>query len=398
MKSSNRIASRSRHAGIGIVEIMVGMVIAMVSSLVIFQMLATAESRKRTTSSGSDAHISGQVAMYMIERDLKRAGYGISAKNAGISPVGCTVYGWNEDLVPNTFNFRLAPVLIVKGSGAAPDTIQALSSSSELFFGPVEFDGSTLTTKRLKNKGDRAGFRKGDLLLGVQDPTGTPQCALFEMTHDDDPDPQAIGHRRGNYTLNQAYSAVTPPATVPSKYNRDDVSGPMVAFGAAGWIYNLGRLPELASWSINEMSGSTRIQPQLVKRNALSLSTDSVVSDSIVNLKANYGIDSNGDGKVDDTEWTDTTPTTNATWQRLKAIRFALLVRSGNWEKPNTSGTAYVTPSAPSWYGGQFTMAHLDGTAGTGAHSDPEMEWRNYRYRVFQTTVSFRNAIWGEAL
>ncbi len=398
MNIQNRNASRDRQSGIGIVEIMVGMVIAMVSSLVIFQVLATAESRKRTTASGSDAHISGQIAMYMIERDLKRAGYGISAKNGGISPVGCTVYGWNEDLVPNTFNFRLAPVLISKGSGGAPDTIQSLSSSSELFFGPVEFDGSTLTSKRIKNKGDRAGFRKGDILLGVNDPSGTPQCAVFEMTHDNDPDPQAIGHRRGNYDLSSAYSTSTPPATVPSKYNRDDVSGPMVTYASSGWVYNLGRIPELASWSINAVSGSTYIQPQLVKRNALSLSTDTVVADNIVNLKANYGIDANSNGIVDDTEWTDTTPATNAEWQRLKAIRFALLVRSGEWEKPNTSGTAHVTPAAPSWYGGAFTMNHLDGTSGASTHSNPEMEWRNYRYRVFQTTVSFRNAIWGEAL
>ena len=35
------------------------------------------EERKRTTSSGSDAQITGSIAIFNLDRDIKQAGYGI---------------------------------------------------------------------------------------------------------------------------------------------------------------------------------------------------------------------------------------------------------------------------------------------------------------------------------
>ena len=43
-----------------------------------------------------------------------------------------------------------------------------------------------------------------------------------------------------------------------------------------------------------------------------------------------------------------------------------------------------MTPAAPAWTGGAFTMTNpADGT-----------DWRFYRYRVYETIVPLRNMIW----
>ena len=57
--------------GFSLVEIMVAAAIALIGIVVIFQVLAVWEERKRTTSSGSDAQIAGTIAMYNLDRDVR---------------------------------------------------------------------------------------------------------------------------------------------------------------------------------------------------------------------------------------------------------------------------------------------------------------------------------------
>lgn len=87
------------NAGFSIVEIMVGMVIALVGVVVIFQVFSASEGIKRTTTSGGDALQNGASALFTLERSLKEAGYGIfsstnqpplPADPAGTAPVTIT--------------------------------------------------------------------------------------------------------------------------------------------------------------------------------------------------------------------------------------------------------------------------------------------------------------------
>ena len=122
--------------------------------------------------------------------------------------------------------------------------------------------------------------------------------------------------------------------------------------------------------------------------------SDVEVATSIVQLKAMYGKDATVDnGRTVDT-WNTVTPANAAEWMQVRAVKVAVLARSGQYEKTpvyTPAGcTTSCTPPAPSWtHPGTgasvpFTMANLaDGT-----------DWRNYRYRVYQTTVPLRNMIW----
>jgi type IV pilus assembly protein PilW len=68
------------------------------------------------------------------------------------------------------------------------------------------------------------------------------------------------------------------------------------------------------------------------------------------------------------------------------------------------TGTAVaVTPSAPHWASGSiaFAMRNVDNTEDSGASAINGVaaanNWRNYRYRVYDTVVPLRNMIWGTA-
>ena len=109
--------------------------------------------------------------------------------------------------------------------------------------------------------------------------------------------------------------------------------------------------------------------------------SDVEVATSIVQLKAMYGKDATVDnGRTVDT-WNTVTPANAAEWMQVRAVKVAVLARSGQYEKTPVYTPAGCTTSCTSV---PFTMANLaDGT-----------DWRNYRYRVYQTTVPLRNMIW----
>lgn len=63
--------------GFSLVEILVGMAIALIGALIALHVLATSEGQKRTTMSSGDAQQNSLLALYLLERDVRQAGYGI---------------------------------------------------------------------------------------------------------------------------------------------------------------------------------------------------------------------------------------------------------------------------------------------------------------------------------
>jgi type IV pilus assembly protein PilW len=99
--------------------------------------------------------------------------------------------------------------------------------------------------------------------------------------------------------------------------------------------------------------------------------------------------DSNGDG-LNDT-WTPAAPSTYD-WSRVMAIRVALVVRSAQFEKTNVSpATIQLWPDATSNSGCNGTAILSNGPNTGPVWTVPD---RQYRYRVFETIIPMRNAIW----
>jgi type IV pilus assembly protein PilW len=381
---------RSRlQRGLSMIEMMVGITIGMITVVVIFQVLTASDARTRSTAAGGDAQMSGTVAMYSLDRDIKLGGMGFGTGTAVYT--GCSVAAHNSDLATPDFTFALMPVQIVQGADGSPDAINVLYSNSQYFVAAQGLDASTATTKRLRA---RAGFQLGDLIIvaGRTSSASPVSCALLEVTVNNNPDNLTIGHTQA------PYARFYPNKLNPSDTSRTPTFNTSAGFGASlteGTVFNLGPEPQRTEWRI-AADGM-----HLTQRNSLLSDAVIEVAAGVVNLKAQYGVDgANGepvDNIINDNEWTNTAPTDVT---RLRAVRVALLVRSDNFEVPMTDSSGnpvHITPAAPTWAGGTFGMNNLDGTAGGTAPDAPPKDWRNYRYRVYESVIPLRNMIWGTA-
>ncbi len=66
-----------RERGLSLVELMVGIVVAMAAVLVVTQMFKLSEGQRRTTTGGDDAQMTGAIAISLLQRELRQAGQGL---------------------------------------------------------------------------------------------------------------------------------------------------------------------------------------------------------------------------------------------------------------------------------------------------------------------------------
>lgn len=379
----SRGQSHSPEQGMSLIEILVGIVIGMLGILVIFSVLSVAEGRKRTTTAGSDAQMAGAVALFSLERDIKQGGYGFGTFGVG-NPINCTVdaYDGLRGGGSKDFDFALAPALITQGAAGAPDTIAVLYGNTDLIVAGKTFTFSSNSTKATSSTlGGRTGILRSDVLLLAGTVGGALACQLIEVTGNTNVDAVTIDHGTGSYTPQNGVGSIT------ARYNK--ATGP--AF-TNGFIYELGSSPLRNLWSIQ--NGRLVVQDDIHWSDADGdgINDPVAVYDDIIDLQAEYGVaqDSNGDGRLDRIgAWTTAAPPDMAS---VYAVRVGLLARSRQAEKVK------VTGAAPSWAGGSFVMTNVDGTTDSNpgdATAGDANNWRNYRYRAYETLVPLRNIVWG---
>jgi type IV pilus assembly protein PilW len=367
----------SSHAGFSLVEMMVGVAIGLVAMVVIFQLLVSSESRKRSNSAGSDAQISGVLGLFNLERDVRSAGMGFGTAPSTI--MGCTVAAsFNGTAL--TPAVRLFPIQIIQGTADAPDTIISFYGNSTFLTASQQFTASTASSKRAQT---RNGFQPGDAVIVAGNATaaaGSANCDLVQVTDNTNADGFSFAHSNGTYTSFYTGASATAQFNTAAGTGTTYVSGTM---------FNLGNNPRRTLWQIE---GGRNLTSTDTLRNGAS----SEVSEGIINLQAEYGVDSNNDGLITDgsgtpatpNEWTTTTPTD---WTMVRAIRVGLLARGRAYERTQ------VTTTMPAWQGGSFVVLNLDGTDGATTPLNPVDNWRNYRYRVYEKVIPLRNLIWGTA-
>ncbi|MDM0106021.1 PilW family protein [Variovorax sp. J22R24] len=374
---------RRRQLGISLMEMMVGITIGLVCVLIIVQLLSVWEGRKRTTSSGNDAQTIGTIGSFSLDRDLRLAGYGFGT--APFSMMGCSVVASNSSLTAPSVNFPLTPVDITKGATEdKPDTVRVLYGNSPYFVGAQLLNKSTAESKTLEKSRD--GFLVGDKVVVASDKSA--DCQLVEITGLALSDAVTVEHESG-----KTYTTVTGISRTASM---NPAGGTGTTF-STGSMFNLGQGPAQQIWTVD--TG----RQMLTRYNRLGEDPSKAVdvASDVVTLKAQYGVDNNGNGIVESTEWADTVAFADRV--KVRAVRFALLVRSRQFERPN--GTTPVTAAAPTWADGgkAFVLNNVDGTTDSGSGASAitgataSNNWRNYRYRVYENVVPLRNMIWGTA-
>ena len=380
-----RQSENYKSRGFSLVEVMVGLVIGMLGILVIMQVFAVSEGRKRTTTSGSDAQINGLSALLAIERDVRQAGFGYtSSPGSGTNPaLGCKTRAYNSAATPNNIDFRLIPVLITNGVANAPDAITVTYGTGPNLTTPAGFSipSSGAANYKLTNNADKAGFADGDLVLAMQPGLN---CTLAQVTGLTGSGSDVITHNSG----------------VGGNYN--DPGGLGVSYNLpTAQLMNLGN-PIITQYFVQT---SNLASSDLKFGTSGGAANTTVLADNIVTIQAQYGIDTNGDGSID--AWveptgvwannptaTPSTPTVTNILQ-IKAIRIAVVARSGLMER------GIVTlPCANNAGSNNGPCAWQDTPASPAPLIDllpGDPNWNRYRYKVYQTIIPIRNMIWSES-
>jgi type IV pilus assembly protein PilW len=367
--------------GMSLVEILAAMLIGLIGMTIIMQVFTISENRKRTSGGTSDAQITGNIAMFSLEREVRNAGYGMVSPHDNL--LHCDpVVAWDSRRNPTNFTFSLVPLVISDGPGGAPDQIRiTYSNTSKPALSAVGFSKAPGDISKAFLMTDVAGLGAGDLAI-VSDPAAGVDCGLIEITAIQAG--QVIQHVQAfEYTYTDEFGF---PVTKTATYNKPggiEIGGTL---SNNAQFFGLGPKLRVSTFLINNASLETRTlfpyDPGLdLDNDGLS---ETKLAAGVVQLQAQYGKDTNGDRIVD--TWDNVTPASATDWLQLRAARLALLVRSSQFER-----TA-VTTVAPTWYAGAYTMTNLDGTPDTNPGDDND--WRHYRYRNYQMVVPLRNMIW----
>ena len=426
--SPQRPIHRLAVKGFSLIEVLISMVLALITFLIMFQMFESWDRNKRSTASGGGAMVTGALAMFRLERDLRLAGFGFG--NA--AELGCTVTGYYSTRptaaasgaisatdTNHIYTFPLTPFQIIDGASGAPDQLVVLYGSSEgisatRYFGTGAAGAQSYTLATTSSAamdiGGRGGIQMGDLAVVAQNDT---TCNLVEVTDNTNSDRVTV-----NFSSSGTYEHYYTKATTSPRYNSP--AGMTVAAPPSDRlpnVYVLGPTPQRRVWQIRDgrtLSFANDFWTDNVNNTSGAAGADGVndvpftdIADNIVNLQAQYGIATPAGSAaeaicnpVTNPTWTATAPTT-ACLPFVWAVRVALLTRSDQFERAwgvTSSGGAAV---APTWAGGSFTMANIDGTADgytTATLTNPSKnpnDWRHYRYRVFESIIPLKNVMWG---
>lgn len=391
-------ASRTRQQGVSLIELMVGLVISLLATLLITQITKLYEAQKRQTTAGSDAQINGALALNLLQRDIQMGGYGLTS--GGVERC-VQIQGKRSGVV---YNRTMAPVVITQGSGGSA-TVTGQADSIRVLMGSNN-NGYSLPM-RLRENHTRAdvsfvltentniGNRQGDLLLIVPTEGGSPSpapttqvtpnwCSIAQINTD----PTTTGDNLDHGTTNGPWNQSVTDTMLPGTLNTD------ISYLAGSLIINIGQLTDRCYF----VSGSdarceltaNSAEISNVLRVASFSSSDSSTSNremytDVINLQAVYGLDTSTtpDGVVD--SWTATSPTNAAGWAQVIAVRVAVLSRATQYDPEE------VTFSAPTWRpDGMTTVSFTLPACPTGENTC----WKHYRYRVFESVIPLRNMLW----
>jgi len=394
-----RELSKRRYAsGFSLVEIMVGLVIGMVATIIMMQMLSNADANKRNTSGGNDAQMNTAIALYNLEREIRMAGYGLSDSNI----LGCTLSYTPKDESTAVTLSAIAPVIInpptsqVPAGDANTDTLLVMYGSS-----PNAAEGSALTATS-----SATAYTVASPTSFVADPDTGDRVIAAPLTR---PTPPNCALTMAKVTANSATNG-TGGSTLT-------VSNGKGSLATGSVVYNLGAEPVIRAYAVRK--GVLTMCDYTEKNcgnSAYATAPDATVwvpvASNIVGLRAQYGRDTSTGTSMGGaiSQWdqtnplleTDTganaaSPAIHCARARILAVRMALVGRSAAYDKkleadgglgnPTWSGTTAVTSGTPT----SPTALTIDLSNSLGANNN---SWMGYRYKALETTIPLRNMVW----
>ena len=354
------------QAGFSLVELMVGLVIGLLATLVIVQVFSTFEGQKRSTSGSSDAQTNGSIALMSMQRNAQMAGYGLplpmaDKDNSSLKCAAFADYDRDNNAATNN-STNLFPIVIQDGVGNTSDTITVRFSTTAAGAIPVDIvNVANATSGAGMVLANNIGCNNNDIALISSGST----CRMATVTD---------GNGNPNTPRNVTLSAATP---------------------AGSPLVNGAKFACMGNWqnyTYRIVNDELRLESLLPN----GLPQDLPIVSEVVNMQAQYGVSANADSNQVN-EWVNAT---GATWaaptvadrNRIKAIRVVIVVRNGLLEKENvstacTTAKGVVNTGPCAWDDTDFSAAPIINLAGIA-------DWQRYRYRTFETIIPLRNMLW----
>lgn len=412
MTYKNTYKTIRSNFGFTLIEILVGMIISLLAVLAIFQAYASFEGRKRTIESANEAQLDGAFISTTLDRELRKAGYGF----AHTAALGCATNFYNEDLALNkAYVQRLIPALITDGGSTAPDAVSIMAANNQALTPLIltantqsNLDNSGAVTRKMKVK-NTFGIRAGDYFLlsnipgGVSFTEPTTSMCTFGQATTSAAGLGAVSATNGLFNNSELDRLSGPgPCEIGasdcnsgSKYNHPTSFVPIEYKQQTSGVLPLGSLTR-ETFAVKVTGQNYRLE-QTSSANAAAGSAAEVAS-GIVNLQAQYGIDSNGDDAID--SWVEPTGTwassrINNTTQnaaeikdiwKIKALRIAVVARANLLEK-NGSCPSLGSSVTITWPSGPAMNAAIPANPAGNC----------YRYQISKINVALKNVLWSAA-
>ncbi len=348
-----------KQRGFTLVEIMVGLVIGMLATMVVMQVFTVFESQKQTTIGASDALTNGNISFFKIGRDIQSAGYALTPLGASYSPLKCTAPIFIDPALSNAAApgvvTDIAPVTITNGTS---DSITIRYGSTDLGGVPTKIDALAGTAATIKST---LGCRVGDYALVMY----ANACGISKVT------------------------AITPSTgVVAGQVTLQDAT----AAAAQGTLSCLG-----PQW--HEVTYRIKVGTSTLERRDTAVGpafTPSVAD--VVNLQAQYGISlAPNDNQV--AQWVDPTgmwadgAISVSNRKLIKAVRFAVVARNAKMNPGYVSSTCSTAKGVVNNGPCAWDDANFDPAPQIDLSADYAL-WRQFNYRVFETIIPLRNVIW----
>jgi type IV pilus assembly protein PilW len=382
-----------RQAGFSLIELMISVVIAMLALAFALRLVAGAEKSRDTELGGSDSMQNGMVALFSISGDAGEAGFGLNDPIIG----GCdTVFSDTAGFDLMTVGSGgavmrpLAPVLI-ESNGAASDRLSFYTGSALSGTGTLRLTNSYVSGNRIDVDRVPYGFAQRDVIVVAPEKPGA-KCALAQISSD----PNALLPPPGPQYLTISQGA-------DYRFNSGNLGVPFT--GGAARLFNLGQPESLAfhTWSVAD--GFLKLR----STDLAGAARGATVTDNIVSIKAQYGFDMRA-GTIFDPQngvvvsrWSSTmidadgngTVGNGGDYQHVVAVRLAVIARSKAVERTSAGAACTATTAKPEVFKSEAPqgVTPVPVTVDVAVAGDG-IDWRCYRYRVFETVVNLRNTGW----
>lgn len=319
--------SCSTSKGFTLIELMVGLAVSLILTVIMYQMFANDELRNRRMTDVSAQTQNSGLALLMLERHIRNAGAGFATVDpASSSPLLNSALGCQLTTTAGTFSF--APINVRNGAdGATTDSLDVMYGTGAKNTLPYAVDavaggGLTLTLKNTQ------GIAINDWVLVANAATAGSTCYIAKVT-------ATALNAASNNTI---YGSIT-------------IDSAVTAGVTTYQVFNLGPSPQLLRFALNS-TGNALMQTNLLT-NAVS-----VFADNVVNFQIQLGVDTNTDNVTD--SWSEppasiVPPATRGTtlaagsigFNQIKLLRVGIVTRNEVAEVPTGASCTTAGSTAP---------------------------------------------------